>query len=170
MSTEIQAALSRAADETVAVAFDRIYRTSAADLWAAVTDPERLARWYAPVEGELRVGGTFVQKFDDMDAPVCTIVACEPASSFAFIWPVGGVDTLVTVTVTAAGDDARLTLVHERLTALAAAGYGAGWETYLDPFLTAHLAGHEASDWMEIWQERHAAYGAALRERGWLVE
>ena len=59
---------------------------------------------------------------------------------------------------------------RHQIPALAAAGYGAGWETYLDPFLTAHLAGHEASDWMEIWQERHAAYGAALRERGWLVE
>lgn len=104
-----------------------------------------------------------------MDAPACTIVACEPPTSFAFTWPIGGVDTLVTVTVGPAGDDARLTLVHERLSAQAAAGYGAGWETYLDPTLTAHLAGDEASDWMETWEERHAVYAAALRERGWLA-
>ncbi|MEV0794059.1 SRPBCC domain-containing protein [Kribbella sp. NPDC050459] len=35
------------------------YDTGIDDLWAAVTDPDRLARWYGKVEGDLRLGGSF---------------------------------------------------------------------------------------------------------------
>jgi uncharacterized protein YndB with AHSA1/START domain len=41
--------------------FNRVYETTIEDLWDACTDPERLLRWYAPVTGDLRVGGTFAQ-------------------------------------------------------------------------------------------------------------
>ena len=33
------------------------YDTGIDDLWSALTDPQRLARWIADVEGDLRVGG-----------------------------------------------------------------------------------------------------------------
>lgn len=38
--------------------FAQTYPTTPADLWAAVTRPDRLARWFAPVTGDLRDGGT----------------------------------------------------------------------------------------------------------------
>src|SRR5262249_48030830 len=37
---------------------DRI-ATDIDDVWSALTDPERLARWYGRVEGDLRLGGEF---------------------------------------------------------------------------------------------------------------
>src|SRR5579884_3498736 len=37
----------------------RTYAYPVEDLWNACTDPQRLGRWLAPVEGELRPGGTF---------------------------------------------------------------------------------------------------------------
>ena len=33
------------------------YDTTPDDLWSALTDPRRLARWVADVEGDLRLGG-----------------------------------------------------------------------------------------------------------------
>ena len=33
------------------------YDTDIDDLWSAITDPSRLARWHGEVEGDLRVGG-----------------------------------------------------------------------------------------------------------------
>lgn len=39
----------------------RTYDTSVEDLWDACTNPERLARWYTTVTGELRLGGRFEQ-------------------------------------------------------------------------------------------------------------
>ena len=35
------------------------YSTDIDDLWSALTDPQRLARWYGKVEGDLTVGGEF---------------------------------------------------------------------------------------------------------------
>jgi activator of Hsp90 ATPase-like protein len=35
------------------------YDTDIDDLWSAVTDPHRLARWFGQVEGDLRPGGQF---------------------------------------------------------------------------------------------------------------
>ena len=35
------------------------YDTDIDDLWSALTDAQRLARWIAEVEGDLRLGGDF---------------------------------------------------------------------------------------------------------------
>jgi hypothetical protein len=39
------------------VTLERLYDTTADDLWDAVTNPERLPRWFLPVSGELKLGG-----------------------------------------------------------------------------------------------------------------
>jgi len=41
--------------------FRRTYGAVIDDVWDACTDPARLRRWYAPVEGDLTLGGTFTQ-------------------------------------------------------------------------------------------------------------
>ncbi|HEX2298138.1 MAG TPA: SRPBCC domain-containing protein [Pseudonocardiaceae bacterium] len=43
----------------VSVRLRRSYHTEVEDVWAAVTDPDRLKRWFLPVSGDLRVGGKF---------------------------------------------------------------------------------------------------------------
>ncbi|NVM96531.1 SRPBCC domain-containing protein [Arthrobacter wenxiniae] len=35
-----------------------VYDTTIADLWSALTEPERPARWTGDVSGDLRAGGT----------------------------------------------------------------------------------------------------------------
>jgi hypothetical protein len=40
----------------------RAYDAKIADVWDAITDPERLSRWFLPVVGDLREGGTFQLK------------------------------------------------------------------------------------------------------------
>ncbi len=63
-----------AAGEARVATFTRTYPTSVEDLWDACTDPGRLARWYVPVTGDLRLGGRFEQAMMGGG----TIVACEP--------------------------------------------------------------------------------------------
>jgi uncharacterized protein YndB with AHSA1/START domain len=53
--------------------FRRTYDADIADVWDACTNPERLARWYQPVAGDLRLGGEFTQ--GEMGGG--RIVACE---------------------------------------------------------------------------------------------
>jgi uncharacterized protein YndB with AHSA1/START domain len=50
-----------AAGEARCAVFRRTYDAAIEDVWEACTDPDRLARWYQPVEGDLQVGGVFRQ-------------------------------------------------------------------------------------------------------------
>jgi uncharacterized protein YndB with AHSA1/START domain len=70
---ELRRRMIPAGEARVAV-FTRSYNTTLEDLWDACTNPERLRRWYVPVTGDLRLGGSFRQ----MNMGSGTIVACEP--------------------------------------------------------------------------------------------
>ena len=145
--------------EEVAVVFDRHYATSPDDLWRACTEPDRLARWFAPVVGDLRVGGEFSIHFDDGDVPRCRVVTCDPPHRLVWEWPIGDVRSVVTAEVIADGEGARLHLRHERLTGAQAAGYAAGWDTYVRR-LESDVAGAAMADWDATWSALHALYAA----------
>jgi uncharacterized protein YndB with AHSA1/START domain len=45
--------------ESVTVLARRTYAASPEDTWSALTDPSRIVRWFMPISGDLRAGGTF---------------------------------------------------------------------------------------------------------------
>src|SRR3954447_5557806 len=47
------------AGEAQMVVLRRTYRADIEDVWDAITDPERIARWFLPVTGDFRVGGHY---------------------------------------------------------------------------------------------------------------
>src|SRR6266513_5421115 len=49
----------RSADGKGIVRMEDRYDTDIGDLWSALTNPVRLARWWGEVEGDLRLGGEF---------------------------------------------------------------------------------------------------------------
>src|SRR5580698_8293164 len=49
----------RSADGKGIVRMQDRFDTDIDDLWSALTDPRRLARWMGEVEGDLRLGGEF---------------------------------------------------------------------------------------------------------------
>lgn len=95
-----------AGDARVAV-FTRTYETTIEDLWDACTDPARLARWYTPVTGDLRVGGTFAQT--NMGSG--TIVECD-APHVLRLSLGGGVDEIELRLSPEADGTTRLELQH----------------------------------------------------------
>jgi uncharacterized protein YndB with AHSA1/START domain len=97
----------------VSVILSRVYDTSAADLWDAMTSAERLPRWFAKVEGELKPGG----KYQVIGNAGGTITACEAPGAegrgrFAATWEFGGGVSWIDVLVEPAGSGARMTLEH----------------------------------------------------------
>lgn len=81
----------------------RVYDAPVEDVWSACTDPERLGRWLGPVEGDLRVGGTFQLK----DNAGGEILRCEEPRLIKVTWVFGeGMPTEVEVRL-APGDDGR---------------------------------------------------------------
>jgi uncharacterized protein YndB with AHSA1/START domain len=54
------------------------FDTGIDDLWGALTDPDRLARWYGEVEGELAQGGEFTVRIALAGERAGRVEACEP--------------------------------------------------------------------------------------------
>lgn len=112
------------------VVASRLYDTDAADLWDAVTDPERIRRWFAPVSGEFKLGGRFHIEGNASG----TITDCEPGKSFAGTWEFGGYTSWIEVAVVPEGDKAWLEIHHiaphpnPHWTQYGAGASGVGWE------------------------------------------
>ena len=117
-------------DELIAVTLRREYPAEVDDVWAAVTDPQRLARWFAPVSGDLRAGGTF-RVAGNAEGE---IRACAPPSTLTVTW--GGPVSVVRVRLAASGGGTVLELEHTVPAAFAGSGAGAlyvgpGWDVAL---------------------------------------
>jgi uncharacterized protein YndB with AHSA1/START domain len=107
MSREVRD-LERDGQPAKAVIASRLYDTSPADLWDALTSKERLKRWFAPVHGELRLGG----KYQVEGNASGTITDCEPEKSVKMTWEFGGGVTWVELTLVPAKGGTRLELIH----------------------------------------------------------
>jgi uncharacterized protein YndB with AHSA1/START domain len=87
----------------------RTYPTERADLWQAITDRERLPRWFLPVTGDLHEGGRYQLEGNAGG----TVERCDPPSSFAVTWEFGGHVSWLRVGLEPASDGTTLELVHE---------------------------------------------------------
>lgn len=126
-----------------AVRVDDLFDTDPADLWQAVTDPDRLSRWIADVSGELRPGGRFRATFTSGWEGSGSVDTCEPTSRLVVTtWEDETPDEpgTIEVTLTPEGARTRLTIEERGLPADNLPPYGAGWQIHAED-LRAHLEG-----------------------------
>lgn len=91
------------------VILSRTYETTIEDLWDAVTNGERLPRWFAPVEGDLQLGGRYQVEGNAGGK----IVECEPPDTFSLTWEIFGDVSWVDVAFKAKSPiSTMLTLTH----------------------------------------------------------
>jgi uncharacterized protein YndB with AHSA1/START domain len=107
----------------------RTYDTSLEDLWDAISNPERLPRWFAPVTGEFKLGG----KYQVQGNAGGTITRCEPPRHLALTWEMFGAVSWVEVDLVSEGEGARLELRHiahpeAHWDQFGAGAVGVGWE------------------------------------------
>jgi len=100
---------TRDGQEMVSVHASRTYPTHALDLWQAVTDPDRLRRWFMPITGDLRVGGRYQLQGNAGG----TIQECVEPERIRITWEYGGGVSWVTLRFVSEGDGTRLELLHE---------------------------------------------------------
>jgi uncharacterized protein YndB with AHSA1/START domain len=149
---------------TPVVRLERTIAAPRATVYRAWLDPEMLRRWLAPgglevtrVEVDQRVGGRFrvwhADEGTDVGGFECELLELVPDERIVYRWGFVGpqrtegpaYDSLLTVTLREVPAGTLLTLVHERLDALAAAmpqvadGVEPGWTSALDK-LTALLS------------------------------
>ncbi len=141
------------------------------ELWAALTSPDRLARWHATVEGDLRPGGEFRSYVESDDVErTGRVESCEPPRRFVVTtretdesWRRGnGVppfDLTLEVTLSPEGDQTTLVVEVRGLPLEPLAFYGAGWQLHAER-LRAYLAGRELLDAEARFEELVPAYQA----------
>jgi uncharacterized protein YndB with AHSA1/START domain len=123
------------------VTLTRSYATTVEDLWDAVTNSERIPRWFLPVSGELEYGGRYQLEGNAGGE----ITACEPLSHFALTWEFGEDVSWVEARFSEDGaGSARLTLTHtaylsEHWSEYGPGAVGVGWELGLMG-LAIHIA------------------------------
>ena len=138
-----------------AVIATRSYDTDIDDLWDALTNVERIPRWFMPISGDLKLGGRYQLEGNAGG----TVTACTPPRQLAVTWEFGGGVTWLTVDLTPdpkGGTSLRLEHVAHVDPHWGQYGPGAvgiGWDSALMG-LARHLesgvavAGPEAMAWM----------------------
>jgi uncharacterized protein YndB with AHSA1/START domain len=97
-----------------AVIATRSYDTDIHDLWDALTNGERLLRWFLPVSGDLRLGGRYQLEGNAGG----TIEACEPPRLLGLTWEMRGATSWVRVQLSEEGAErTRFELEHISLVA-----------------------------------------------------
>ncbi len=168
----------------------RALRAPVADVWEACTRPERVRRWFLPLSGDLRPGGSFQLEGNAGG----TITTCEPPHRLQLTWQFGDAEpSLVSLELAPAGDDTtELVLRHtvpedDRWAQYGPGAVGVGWDGALAG-LAAFIAGdvgpndHQLmADFMrmsaDLWGAAHqatavtpeAAQNAAARTRAFYV-
>lgn len=87
----------------------RVYPTDQADLWDAVTNPDRIPRWFMPVDGDLSVGGRYQLQGNAGGV----VEQCDEPESFGVTWEFGEMMSWLQVTLVPHDDGTLLELVHE---------------------------------------------------------
>jgi uncharacterized protein YndB with AHSA1/START domain len=108
VTREVRSGVRDGAPTKIAIA-RRIYPTDQADLWDAVTNAERIPRWFLPVSGELVPGGRYQLQGNAGGV----VERCDEPSSFAVTWEMGPMMSWLEVTLEAGEEGTVLELAHE---------------------------------------------------------
>ena len=136
------------AGEARTVTVIRTYNAVVEDVWDACTNPERIARWFLPVSGELREGGRY-QLTGNASG---TVQRCAAPNSFAATWEFGGDVSWIELRLAPVGNGrTRLELEHtahvndERWVQYGPGAVGVGWDLALMG-LTGHVESAKTVD------------------------
>ncbi len=164
----------------------RLYATDRDDLWNALTDAERLPRWFLPVTGQLELGGRYQLEGNAEGS----VLRCVPPEALEVTWEFGSHLSWVHVRLAQDEGGTRLSLEHlipqdeaaeEHWTQYGPGAVGVGWDlSFLG--LALHLdSGGQAIDrssndaWLasdagkgfmrtssNLWREAHVKAGEDL--------
>jgi uncharacterized protein YndB with AHSA1/START domain len=153
----------RSADGAGVVRIEDRYNTNIDDLWSAITDPDRLARWFGEVDGELSPRGEFRVHIADAGDRTGQVKACEPPQRLVVMTRetdesyrrgqgVPPFDAVWEITLTGDGDLTILVIEVKGMPLEKIAFFGAGWQIHAEN-LAAYLAGREPDDVEARWEE-----------------
>jgi uncharacterized protein YndB with AHSA1/START domain len=150
----------RSAEGKGIVRMEDRFDTHVDDLWSALTDPRRLARWLGAVEGDLRLAGEFRAHFFASGwEGTGRVEVCQPPHRLLVLTkqPNTSDEQVIEATLTADGDGTILVWEERGMPVDLVAAYGAGVQVHVED-LAAYLAGRERCDADARFDELFPAY------------
>jgi uncharacterized protein YndB with AHSA1/START domain len=153
---------------------ERTFRAPAVDVWASVTDADRLERWIGTWTGDPASGSVlFRMTAEAEDAPpeVFTIHECDPPRRLVVASTPPGTDAVwhVEVELTESAGVTTLVFRQSMPDADLATSVGPGWEYYLDRLVAVETGRDVGSLDFDLYlrgmSEHYTALFADLRER-----
>lgn len=153
-----------------AVRVEDLYDTDIHDLWQACTDPERLARWIARVDGDLRVGGTVQLVFTSTWTGPARIEVCDaPHHLLVTMEPGTDDEAQMEAWLSQEGSGTRLVVEERGLPLTHLPFHASGWRAHLEdlgrsleldgPVHPQGWSSHAgAPGWKERWEELTPEY------------
>lgn len=142
------------------VRMESVFDTDPDDLWTALTDPERLKRWVAVVEGDFRLGGTIHARFTSSWEGPGRVEVCDPPKHLVLRMEPGTPDeTVIDAVLTPVGSRTRLVVEDRGHPLSEIAFHGAGWHVHIDD-LARFLSGRQPLEWRPRWQALTPEYQA----------
>jgi uncharacterized protein YndB with AHSA1/START domain len=141
------------------------FDTEIDDLWGALTEPDRLAKWYGEVEGELAQGGEFTVRITLAGERTGLVEACEPPQHLLLKMrdpdarPGQPQQTVIEAHLSAEGARTRLVWETRGLPVDLLPAYGAGIQIHVE-HLADYVSGRELHVDDTRWDELFAAYEA----------
>jgi uncharacterized protein YndB with AHSA1/START domain len=139
----------------------RVYPAPIGEVWSAITEPDRINRFFLPVSGDLREGGHFsIEMNADGE-----ILKCDEPHLLRLSWSAqGDVPDEVEIRLTEVKAGTRLELEHSSVREVFVSsdpqtgqwGVGAGWEVplkYLGKYLAGELPNKPSLEWYEPTEE-----------------
>lgn len=141
------------------------FDTGIEDLWGALTDPDRLARWFGEVEGELSQGIDFRARIALAGERTGRVEVCEPPQRLLVTMrdpdPQPGQPEQTVIEAQLIAQGAQTTLVWEErgMPVNLLPAYGAGIQIHVE-HLADYISNRELRDVEARWKELLPAYEA----------
>ncbi|MGC2485056.1 MAG: SRPBCC family protein [Acidimicrobiales bacterium] len=167
MNVRILGRLLRLDGTRGAVRVEDVYDTGIDDLWSAITNPSRLARWLATVEGDLRVGGKIYARFSSSYEGPGRIDLCDPPRQLLVTFEPGTSDEGVTEAVlTPLGEKTHLMIEQRGIPFGNLPDHGAGWQAHLEDLSSFLSGGPDARPdaWRSRWSDLSPIYQRLFQE------
>lgn len=125
--------------------FVRRYATTLADVWSAITEADRTARWAFRAEMEPKSGGALRFDFGEHGSTHGTIIEWAEPSVLEYEWSQGDSTWRLRFELTDDGDGGTILTLDHLLPDPTDPSFAAGWHWHLDR-LGIHLAGDVPPD------------------------
>jgi len=144
------------------------FGTGIDDVWSALTEPQRLVRWYGEVAGDLRVGGEFHVRHADGER-TGHVDACVPPRHFrirlrdADARPGQPEEIVMGFDLTIEGGQTILVVEVSGLPVPLLAAYGTGVQIHVE-HLADHISVRESDDTEARWEKLLPSYEVLAAE------